>query len=165
MGFLDRLRQSDKPATRAASGGGTLAQDAHAIRGALQALNARREQLDPGRPEIDVRGLVADLLDEDLTPPTADVARIARSGVDPQVFYDKELARAWEGLSENQRVSRVEQFAQLAIMLEEAGEDARPPNYEQMLATVRTKTLVLAFAVDETYGLLRRIERDPTDLL
>jgi hypothetical protein len=165
MGFLDRLRQPDRPATAAVAGRGSLAQDARAIRGALQALNARREQLDPGRPEIDLRGLVADLLDDDVEPPTADVAQLARSGVDPQAFYDKELARAWEGLSENQRVNRVEQFAQLAVMLEDAGEDSRPPNYEQMLATVRTKTLVLAFAVDETYGLLRRIERDPTDLI
>jgi hypothetical protein len=165
MGFLDRLRQPDKAATTTVQAGGSLAQDARAIRGALQALNARREQLDPGRAEIDLRGLVADLLDDDVEPPTADVAQLARSGVDAQGFYDKELARAWEGLSENQRVGRVEQFAQLAVMLEDAGEDERPPNYEQMLATVRTKTLVLAFAVDETYGLLRRIERDPTDLI
>jgi hypothetical protein len=164
MGFLDRLRQPERT-TEAPRGGGSLASDARAMRGTLQALTARREEVDPGRAEIDLRGLVEDLLGGDTKPPTADVAQLTRSGVDAGAFYDKELARAWEGLSENQRVSRVEQFAGLAVMLEEAGEDSRPPNYEQMLATVRTKTLLLAFAVDETHGLLRRIERDPTDLV
>ena len=164
MGFLDRLRQPERT-PQGPAGGGSLSRDARAMRGALQALNARREEIDPGRAEIDLRGLVGDLLDEDIQPPTADVAYIVRSGLDPGAFYDSELARAWEGLNENQRVNRVEQFAQLAAMLEDAGEDARPPNYEQMIATVRTKTLLLAFAVDETYGLLRRIELDPTDLL
>ncbi len=164
MGFLDRLRPPDRSADRPV-GGGSLASDARAMRGALQALNARREEVDPGRPEIDLRGLVDDLLSGEVQAPTADVAQIVRSGVDPGTFYEKELARAWEGLSENQRVSRVEQFAGLATMLEDADEGARPPNYAQMLASVRTKTLLLAFAVDETYGLLRRIERDPTDLV
>jgi hypothetical protein len=164
MGFLDRLRQPER-STAAVAGGGSLAADARPMRGTLQALNARREEVDPGRAEIDLRGLVGDLLGGDVQAPTADVAQLVRSGVDPGVFYDSELSRAWEGLSENQRVNRVEQFAGLALMLEEAGEDARPPNYEQMLATVRTKTLVLAFAVDETHGLLRRIERDPSDLI
>ena len=164
MGFLDRLRQSDRTPDAAARAG-NLALDARAMRMALQALNARREEIDPGRAEIDLRALVADLLGGDVQPPTADVQRLIHDDIDPAEFYDKELARAWEGLNENQRVNRVEQFAQLAAMLEDASEDARPPNYEQMLATVRTKTLLLAFAVDETYGLLRRIERDPTDLL
>ena len=164
MGFLDRLRQPERtPETP--SGGGNLALDARAMRGALQALNARREEIDPGRPEIDLRGLVNDLLGGDVQAPTADVQRLIRDDVDPAEFYEKELARAWEGLNENQRVNRVEQFAQLAAMLEDADEAARPPNYERMLASVRTKTLLLAFAVDETHGLLRRIELDPTDLL
>ena len=164
MGFLDRLMQTERqPETP--SGGGSLASDARAMRGTLQALNARREEVDPGRAEIDLRGLVEDLLSGETTPPTPDVARLTRSQVDPRTFYDKELAGAWEGLSENKRVNRVEQFAGLAMMLEDADEDARPPNYQQMLATVRTKTLLLAFAVDETHGLLRRIERDPSDLI
>jgi hypothetical protein len=134
------------------------------MRTALQALNAQREEIDPGRAEIDLRGLVGDLLRGEVRPPTGDVARMVHAGVDPDIFYDKELARSWDGLDENHRASRVEQFTGLAVMLEQAGEDARPPNYEQMLATVRTKTLLLAFAVDETYGMLRRIERDPSEL-
>ena len=49
---------------------------------------------------------------------------------------------------------------QQATILEDADEDSRPPNYDQMLASVRTKTLLLAFAFDETYGYVRRIGRD-----
>lgn len=162
MGLLKRLRQPDRPPAGPSDGG--LARDARAMRNALQALNAEREQLDPGRPEIDLRGLVSDLLDGEVAPPTADVARLVEDGVDARTFYDKELARSWEGLTENQRVARVEQFAGLAAMLESAGPEAQVPNQEQMLASVRTKTLLLAFAVDETYGLMRQIERDPESL-
>ena len=163
MGFLDRLRQPDRPTT-APSGGGSLARDARAMRSALIALTAEREQLDPGRAEIDLRGLVADLLQGEVAPPTADVARLVQQGVDPADFYDKELARSWDGLDENHRAHRVEQFVGLALMLEGAGEDARVPDHEQMLASVRTKTLLLAFAVDETYGFMRQIEHDPASL-
>jgi len=162
MGFLKRLKQPERAAE--APKEGNLARDARAMRTALIALNAEREQLDPGRPEIDLRGLVSDLLDGEVSAPTGDVARLIRDGVDASTFYDQELARAWEGLNENQRVARVEQFAGLASMLENAGPDAQVPNHDQMLASVRTKTLLLAFAVDETYGLLKQIERDPENL-
>lgn len=162
MGLLKRLRQPD-PAPKAPSEGG-LARDARAMRAALTALNAEREQLDPGRAEIDLRGLVADLLQAEVAPPTADVARLVRGGVDADTFYDKELARSWEGLSENQRAARVQQFAGLALMLEDSASDAQVPDHDQMLASVRTKTLLLAFAIDETYGLMRQIERDPESL-
>jgi hypothetical protein len=134
------------------------------MRSALTALNAEREQIDPGRAEIDLRGLASDLLQAEVSPPTADVARLVRAGIDADVFYDQELARSWEGLNENQRVARVEQFAGLALMLEGAGDDAQVPNHEQMLASVRTKTLLLAFAIDETYGLMGQIARDPESL-
>ena len=113
---------------------------------------------------MDLRGLTSDLLQGEVAPPTADVARLARSGVSADEFYDKELARSWDGLDENHRAARVEQFVGLALMLEDADEDARPPNHEQMLASVRTKALLLAFAVDETYGLMRQIEHDPDSL-
>jgi hypothetical protein len=163
MGLLKRFTQPDRASAKEPSDGG-LGSDARAMRNALNALNAEREELDPGRPEVDLRGLVSDLLDGEVSPPTADVARLTREGIDASSFYDKELARAWEGLNENQRVARVEQFAGLAAMLESAGPDAQVPNQELMLASVRTKTLLLAFAVDETYGLLRQIEHDPESL-
>jgi hypothetical protein len=162
MGFLDRLRQPGGTAT--APSGGSLAQDARPMRSALTALNAEREQLDPGRAEIDLRGLVGDLLQGEVAPPTGDVARLIRDGISADEFYDKELARSWEGLDENHRAARVEQFVGLALMLEDADDDAKVPDHDRMLAGVRTKTLLLAFAVDETYGLMRQIERDPDSL-
>ena len=163
MGFLDRLRQPER-ATAAPAGGGSLALDARPMRTALSALNAEREHLDPGRPEIDLRGLVADLLQAEVASPTADVALLIRRGVDANSFYEKELARSWEGLDENQRAGRVEQFVGLALMLEAAEDDSKLPDHDQMLATVRTKTLLLAFAVDESYGLMRQIAQDPDSL-
>jgi hypothetical protein len=162
MGFLDRLRQPER--TSVPTRGGSLALDARPMRVALTALTAEREQLDPGRPEIDLRGLVSDLLRGEVAPPTADVSLLIQEGTDPDSFYDKELSRSWEGLDENHRASRVEQFVGLALMLESADDESRVPNHDQMLASVRTKTLLLAFAVDETYGLMRQIERDPDSL-
>jgi hypothetical protein len=159
MGLLKRLRQGAAPAVAPREGG--LARDARSMRSALTALNAEREQLDPGRAEIDLRGLVTDLLQGEVAPPTADVARMVQEGIAPEAFYEKELSPSWDGLDENHRAARVEQFVGLALMLENAGEEARLPNHDQMLASVRTKTLLLAFAVDETYGLMRQIERDP----
>jgi hypothetical protein len=162
MGLLKRRKHSSPPAEAQRQGG--LAVDARAMRPALTALNAEREQLDPGRAEIDLRGLVSDLLQAEVSPPTSDVARLIRDGIDADLFYDKELARSWEGLSENQRAARVEQFAGLALMLENASPEEQPPNHGQMLASVRTKTLLLAFAIDETYGLMGQIARDPESL-
>ncbi len=158
MGFLRRIIGPEAGADPADETS-TLAGEARAIRQALLTLAARREELDPGRPEIELRSLAIDLLRGEVAAPTSDVARLIRSGVDPDVWYSKELSKSWEGLNENQRAARVEQFAGLATMLENAEEDARPPNYDQMLSSVRTKTLLLAFAFDETYGYLRRIER------
>ncbi|MEA2482038.1 MAG: hypothetical protein QOJ07_3960 [Thermoleophilaceae bacterium] len=160
MGFLKRLINPTESAAAPTERTTTLAASARPMRSALLALNAEREELDPGRAEMDLRALVIDLLRGEVAAPTSDVTRLVRSGIDADAFYDKEIARSWEGLGENQRAARVEQFAGLAAMLEDAGEDERPPNYDQMLATVRTKTLVLSFAFDETYGYIRRIERD-----
>jgi hypothetical protein len=159
MGLLKRLISADTEG----DGGGrahSLAGSALPMRITLLGLLADYEQRDPGRAEIDLRALTQGLIGGDVAAPTSDVDRLITTGVDAGVFYEKELSKSWEGLSEAQRAGRVEQFAGLAQMLEEAEPDSRPPNYDQMLASVRTKTLLLAFAFDETYGFLRRISRD-----
>jgi hypothetical protein len=159
MGLLKRLMNADSDAA-ADWPAATLAASARPMRVALLGLLADLEQRDPGRPEVDLRALALALMSGDVAAPTADVERLIKTGVDPTTFYEKELSKSWELLGEAQRAARVEQFADLAQMLEDADVDSRPPNYDQMLATVRTKTLLLAFAFDETYGYVRRIGRD-----
>jgi hypothetical protein len=159
MGLLKRLISADSEAS-AGWPAATLAAGARPMRIALLGLLADQEGRDPGRAEIDLRALTLALLNGDVAAPTSDVERLVRTGVDAGVFYEKELSKSWEMLNESQRAARVEQFAGLAQMLEDADEESRPPNYDQMLASVRTKTLLLAFAFDETYGYVRRIGRD-----
>jgi hypothetical protein len=131
-----------------------LAGDAVRMRVALTAMDAERRRLGDDA-EVDLRALVEDLLTGEVESPTRDVARLVEHHVDPGAFYENEVAPSWEGLSEAQRATRLEGFLDLARMLDEQGEAAGLP--EEMAATVHTKTLVLAFAFDETYGFLNRI--------
>jgi len=98
-----------------------------------------------GRPEIDLRALTNGLLSGDVAAPTADVDRLITTGVDAGVFYEKELSKSWELLSETS-ARLASSSSQAYPDAREADADARPPNYDQMLASVRTKTLLLAFA-------------------
>ncbi len=168
MGFLDRLRVPERASSSAPSGGGSLARDARAMRMALIALNAEREQLDPGRAEVDLRGLTADLLEGEVAPPTADVALLVRHGVDAETFYDKELARSWEGLDENQRAARVQQFVDLALMLEDADQDMQVPEpgadaggraHQGAAAGVRGRRDLRAHAADRERSVLAGLSR------
>src|SRR4051812_6917747 len=118
MGLLKRLIHAD-PAAAAASPAATLAASARPMRIALLGLLADLEQRDPGRPEVDLRALTASLMSGDVAAPTADVERLITTGVDPGVFYEKELSKSWDLLGEAQRAARVEQFAGLAKMLED----------------------------------------------
>jgi hypothetical protein len=131
-----------------------LAGDALRMRAALAAMDAERRRLGEGS-EVDLRALVEDLLTGEVASPTGDVARLVEHHVDPSAFYEKEVAPSWEGLGEVQRAARLDGFLDLSRMLDEQGDAAGLP--EEMAATVHTKTLLLAFAFDETYGYLSRI--------
>jgi hypothetical protein len=131
-----------------------LAGDALRMRAALAAMDAERRRLGEGA-EVDLRALVEDLLTGEVASPTSDVARLVEHHTDPGAFYEKEIAPSWEGLGEAQRAARLDGFLDLSRMLDEQGEAAGLP--EEMAATVHTKTLLLAFAFDETYGYLSRI--------
>ena len=131
-----------------------LAGDALRMRAALAAMVAERRRLGEGS-DVDLRALVEDLLTGEVASPTSDVARLVEHHVDPGAFYEKEIAPSWEGLGEVQRAARLDGFLDLSRMLDEQGEAAGLP--EEMAATVHTKTLLLAFAFDETYGYLSRI--------
>ena len=125
------------------------------MRSALIAMLAERQRLRLDGGGIDLRALVDDLLNGEVAAPTRDVASLVEHHTDPGAFYEKELAPSWDGLGEVQRAARIEGFLDLAGMLDDQGDAAGLP--EDMAATVHTKTLLLAFAFDETYGYMSRI--------
>jgi hypothetical protein len=109
---------------------------------------------------VNLRAIVHELLEGEVEAPTADVAELVRADLDPDEFYGKELQPSWEGLGESQRAARVEGFIELSQMMD-APEAAAglPPD---MIPRVHTKTLLLAWAFDETYGYLNALARGET---
>src|SRR2546421_6881831 len=132
---------------------GRLSDDAPRMREALSGMVAERRRL--GDTAVDLRALTEDLLSGEVMAPTAEVRWLVSRNTDPAAFYQKEIAPSWEELGEAQRAARIEGFLDLARMLDEQGDSAGLP--EEMAATVHVKTLVLAFAFDETYGYIGRI--------
>ena len=146
MGLLDRLR-----ADRGERGNGSqpsLARDAATMRATLTALHSER-----GGRELDLRALIRDLIEGEVEAPTADVRHMTRAGTSPDDFYERELAPNWEGLDEDERADKLDQFVELAHMVE-ASPDALPLD---MAASLRTKLLVLGWAFDEEHGYLGRL--------
>jgi hypothetical protein len=153
MGLLTRLMGREEP--QRPSGG--LAADARSMRAVLDAIHAELARVDGPRAEVDLRALAGDLLEGEVAAPTADVAELMRIGVTPDDFYEKELKGSWEGLGEAQRAARVEGFIELSTMMDDpAAAAGLPPD---MIPRVHTKTLILAWAFDETYGYLRELAR------
>lgn len=146
MGLLDRLRGE-----RADGNGGpvSLARDAASMRATLTSLHAERG----GGGDPDLRVIVRDLLEGEVEAPTADVRWLISQDVDASDFYDKEIGPNWEGLAELARADKLDGFVELARMVD-ASPDALP---REMAASVRTKTLVLAWAFDEAHGYLGQL--------
>ena len=153
MGLLGRLRAKEEPERRASG----LAGDARAMRVALGAMHAELARVNGPSADVDLRAIVRDLLEGEVEAPTADVAELVRAELDPDEFYEKELQPSWEGLGESQRAARVEGFIELSQMMDAPGAAAGLP--EDMIPRVHTKTLVLAWAFDETYGYLSALGR------
>jgi hypothetical protein len=150
---LFRRRNTDQDDANGRAG--RLADDAPRMRAALAAMLAERQRLREDDGEIDLRALVEDLLNGEVAAPTRDVAWLVDHHTDPAGFYSKEIAPSWDGLGEAQRAARLDGFLDLAEMLDKQAADAGLP--AEMAATVHTKTLLLAFAFDETYGYMSRI--------
>jgi hypothetical protein len=145
MGLLDRLRgRDDRPVRPAPS----LARDARAMRATLTALHSER-----GGGDLDLRALVRDLLEGEVEAPTGDVRHMVSLGTAPDEFYERELRPNWDGLDEDDRADKLDQFVELAHMVE-ASPDALPLD---MAAALRTKLLVLGWAFDEAHGYLGRL--------
>jgi hypothetical protein len=153
MGLLTRLRGRSEP--KRASGG--LAADARAMRSALDGIHAELMRVNGPTAPVDLRAMVGDLLEGEVAAPTADVAELMQIGVTPDEFFEKELKPSWDGLGEAQRAARVEGFIELSTMMDAPGAAAGLP--ADMIPRVHTKTLILAWAFDETYGYLRELAR------
>jgi hypothetical protein len=135
--------------------GRSLAEDAIAMRSALDAMQGQERIARGAAGSIDLRALVTDMLEGEIAAPTPDVEWLVRHDTDPREFYEKEIAPSWEGLDEDARAARLEGFIDLARSVDTDPEGAGLP--EEMVATVRTKALVLAWAFDESYGYMTRI--------
>jgi hypothetical protein len=118
------------------------------MRATLTALHSER-----GGRELDLRAMVQDLLEGEVEAPTADVRHMIKQGTAPDDFYERELAPNWDGLDEDKRADKLDQFVELAHMVE-ASPDALP---RDMAASLRTKLLVLGWAFDEEHGYLGRL--------
>jgi hypothetical protein len=153
MGLLSRIRGGGEPQRQERS----LAGDARAMRAALGALHAELVRVNGPSAEVDLRTIVRDLLQGEVEAPTADVAALIKADLDPDEFYDKELQGSWEGLGESQRAARVDGFIELSQMMDAPGAAAGLPG--DMIPRVHTKTLVLAWAFDETYGFMPALGR------
>ena len=153
MRLLSRLRSDEEPRRRERS----LADDARSMRGALDALHAELARVNGPSAQVDLRAIVRELLEGEVEAPTADVAALVRADLDPDEFYDKELQGSWEGLGESQRAARVEGVIELSQMMDSPGAAAGLP--ADMIPRVHTKTVLLAWAFDETYGYLSALGR------
>lgn len=152
MGLLDRLRGDGRDATEVVAG--TLASDARAMRTTLAALHAEHAGADSRPAEPDLRAIVRDLLEGEVVAPTSDVRFLVSADTDAAAFHASELAPNWHGLDENARAAKLDGFLELARMADQSP-DALP---REMVATVRTKTLILAWAFDQVHGYLGQIE-------
>jgi hypothetical protein len=152
MGLLTRLRgrEPERPA-------GGLAADARAMRAALDAIHADLARVNGPDAPVGLRAMLGDLLEGEVAAPTRDVAELMRLGVTPDEFWEREVKPSWEGLAEAQRAARVEGFIELSTMIDAPGAAAGLP--ADMIPRVHTKTLLLAWAFDETYGYLTELAR------
>jgi hypothetical protein len=152
MGLLDRLRGREGTP---ADGRSSLAADAGAVRDTLDGLYR-----EGGGAPLSLRDAVRDLLEGEVEAPTADVASLRSRATDPDDFYAREVAPSWDGLNEAQRAARLDGFLEMCAMLEGSADLMGVP--PEMAASVRTKTLLIAWAFDEEYGYLSRLARRGT---
>jgi hypothetical protein len=154
MGLLTRL-MGREPAAKGRGHG--FASDARAMRRALDGLHAELELVGGRGTPVDLRPMIRDLLEGEVEAPTADIAELMRLGEDPDEFYEREVKPSWEGMGEAQRAARIEGFLELATMIDAPGASTGlPPG---MVERVHTKTLMLAWAYDETYGFISSLAR------
>jgi hypothetical protein len=109
--------------------------------------------------EFQLRGLCIDVF---ASAPTTDLRWLKAQGVDADEFYRRELAPNWDGLTQDERARKIDQFIELSHMLGQAEQGAHPPAaFLEIVATVHTKVLLLAWAHDRTYSYMDRLFNGP----
>ena len=109
--------------------------------------------------EFQLRGLCLDVF---ASAPTTDLRFLKEKGVEGDDFYRRELAPNWEGLSREERGRKIDQFIELSHMLGQADADGHPPDaFLEIVATVHTKVLLLAWAHDRTYSYMDQLFNGP----
>jgi hypothetical protein len=109
--------------------------------------------------EFQLRGLCLDVF---ASAPTTDLRFLKDKGVEGDDFYRRELAPNWEGLSQEERGRKIDQFIELSHMLGQADQDGHPPDaFLEIVATVHTKVLLLAWAHDRTYSYMDQLFNGP----
>ncbi len=109
--------------------------------------------------EFQLRGLCLDVFS---SAPTTDIRFLKSVGKEGNDFYRRELAPNWEGLAQEQRAKKIDQFIELSHMLGQADGGATPPEaYLDVVATVHVKVLLLAWAYDRTYSYMDRLFNGP----
>ena len=155
MSLLGRLKGETKRDADAARS--SLARDARAMEGALTALQLDWLAATGDAAGLDLHAFVRDLLEGEIAAPTADVRWLISQETSPADFYASEIAPNWEGLAADERAAKLQGFVDLARSV-----DAEPTALgREVVATVRTKTLILAWAFDEVHGYLGQLARPP----
>jgi hypothetical protein len=109
--------------------------------------------------EFQLRGLCLDVF---ASAPTTDIRYLKATGVEPDDFYRRELAPNWEGLSQQERGHKIDQFIELSHMLGQTEPGGSPPDaFLQIVATVHVKVLLLAWAHDRTYSYMDQLFNGP----
>jgi hypothetical protein len=109
--------------------------------------------------EFQLRGLCLDVF---ASAPTTDIRHLKEVGVDAEDFYRRELAPNWEGLTQEERGRKIDQFIDLSNMLGQAEPGADPSmQFLEIVATVHVKVLLLAWAHDRTYSYMDRLFNGP----
>jgi hypothetical protein len=109
--------------------------------------------------EFQLRGLCLDVF---ASAPMTDIRYLKEKGVDADDFYRRELAPNWEGLTQEQRARKIDQFIELSHMLGQAAPGGDPADqFLEIVATVHVKVLLLAWAHDRTYSYMDRLFNGP----
>ena len=109
--------------------------------------------------EFQLRGLCLDVF---ASAPTTDIRYLKEVGVDADEFYRRELAPNWEGMTQDERARKIDQFIELSHMLGQAEPGGHPSReFLEVVATVHVKVLLLAWAHDRTYSYMDRLFNGP----